>query len=72
MRAYKKHYSVDQIIGQKRPLLIWIDEFTEAQEPLLVGKTLDILTALGYHPVIICSPSGRAALSAGFPLKQRL
>ena len=71
MRAYKKHYSVNQIIGQKRPVLIWVDEFTEAQEPLLVGKTLDVLTTLGYNPAIICSPSGRAALSAGFLLEAK-
>ena len=43
-----------------------VNEFTEAQEPLLVGKALDVLSTLGWDPVVFVAASGRALLSGGF------
>ena len=47
-------------------MILWVDEFTQANDPMLVGKACDVLGALGYSPAVVCSPSGRAALSGGF------
>jgi Fe-S oxidoreductase len=47
-------------------VILWVDEFTQANDPMLVGKACDVLGALGYSPAVVCSPSGRAALSGGF------
>ena len=66
MKAYEKNYSVESAADQERTVILWVDEFTQAQDPLLVGKALDVLSALGYSPAVVCSPSGRAAISGGF------
>jgi len=47
-------------------VILWVDEFTQVNDPMLVGKACDVLGALGYSPAVVCSPSGRAALSGGF------
>ena len=52
-------------------MILWVDEFTQANDPLLIGKACDVLGALGYSPTVICSPSGRAALSGGFLPKSK-
>ena len=39
---------------------------------MLVGKACDVLGAIGYSPAVICSPSGRAALSGGFLPESRI
>ena len=66
MKAYKKGYSVESASGHERAVILWVDEFTQANDPMLVGKACDVLGALGYSPAVVCSPSGRAALSGGF------
>ena len=66
MKAYEKSYSVESAADQERTVILWVDEFTQAQDPLLVGKALDVLGALGYSPAVVCGPSGRAAISGGF------
>jgi Fe-S oxidoreductase len=66
MKAYKKGYSVESAAGHERAVILWVDEFTEVNDPMLVGKACDVLGALGYSPAVVCSPSGRAALSGGF------
>ena len=48
-------------------MILWVDEFTQAQRsPAWWVKRCDVLGALGYSPAVVCSPSGRAALSGGF------
>lgn len=66
MNAYEKSYSVERAAGHERAVIMWVDEFTQANDPLLVGKTCDVLGAFGYSPAVVCSPTGRAALSGGF------
>ena len=66
MKAYEKSYSVESAAGRERAVILWVDEFTQANDPMLVGKACDVLGALGYSPAVVCSPSGRAALSGGF------
>ena len=66
MKAYEKGYSVESAAGHERAVILWVDEFTQANDPMLVGKACDVLGALGYSPAVVCSPSGRAALSGGF------
>jgi len=66
MKAYKKGYSIESAAGHESAVILWVDEFTQANDPMLVGKACDVLGALGYSPAIVCSPSGRAALSGGF------
>jgi FAD/FMN-containing dehydrogenase/Fe-S oxidoreductase len=66
MKAYEKSYSVESAAGRERAVILWVDEFTQANDPMLVGKACDVLGALGYNPAVVCSPSGRAALSGGF------
>ena len=66
MKAYKKGYSVESAAGHESAVILWVDEFTQANDPMLVGKACDVLGALGYSPAVVCSPSGRAALSGGF------
>ena len=66
MKAYKKGYSVESAAGHERAVILWVDEFTQVNDPMLVGKACDVLGALGYSPAVVCSPSGRAALSGGF------
>ena len=66
LKAYEKNYSVESAADQERTVILWVDEFTQAQDPLLVGKALDVLGALGYSPAVVCGPSGRAAISGGF------
>jgi Fe-S oxidoreductase len=66
MKAYEKGYSVESAAGHERAVIFWVDEFTQANDPMLVGKACDVLGALGYSPAVVCSPSGRAALSGGF------
>ena len=65
MKAYLSGHTVDAAKGAERPVILWVDEFTQAQEPLLVGKALDILEVLGWTPVVLAEPSGRALLSGG-------
>src|SRR5210317_2591567 len=71
MKAYEKNYSVESAADQERTVILWVDEFTQAQDPLLVGKALDVLSALGYSPAVVCGPSGRAAISGGFLLESK-
>jgi len=66
MKAYEKSYSIESAAGHERAVVLWVDEFTQANDPLLVGKACDVLSALGYEPAVVCSPSGRAAISGGF------
>jgi len=66
MKAYEKSYSIESAAGHERAVILWVDEFTQANDPLLVGKACDVLSALGYEPAVVCSPSGRAAISGGF------
>jgi FAD/FMN-containing dehydrogenase/Fe-S oxidoreductase len=66
MKAYEKSYSVESAAGRALAVILWVDEFTQANDPMLVGKACDVLGALGYSPAVVCSPSGRAALSGGF------
>ena len=66
MKAYEKSYSVKSAAGHERAVILWVDEFTQANDPMLVGKACDVLGAIGYSPAVVCSPSGRAALSGGF------
>ena len=66
MKAYKRGYSVESAAGHERAVILWVDEFTQVNDPMLVGKACDVLGALGYSPAVVCSPSGRAALSGGF------
>lgn len=66
MNLYLKEYSVNAALNTPRPVVLWVDEFTQAQEPLLVGKACDILTVLGWTPVVVAKPSGRALLSGGY------
>ena len=66
MKAYEKSYSVESAADRERAVILWVDEFTQANDPMLVGKACDVLGALGYNPAVVCSPSGRAALSGGF------
>ena len=66
MKAYEKSYSIKSAAGHERAVILWVDEFTQANDPLLVGKACDVLSALGYEPAVVCSPSGRAAISGGF------
>ena len=66
MKAYKKGYSIESAAGHESAVILWVDEFTQANDPMLVGKACDVLGVLGYSPAIVCSPSGRAALSGGF------
>ncbi|MDB4410424.1 heterodisulfide reductase-related iron-sulfur binding cluster, partial [bacterium] len=66
MRACEKSYSVESASGHERAVILWVDEFIQAQDPMLVCKACDVLGALGYSPAVVCSPSGRAALSGGF------
>lgn len=66
MKAYEKSYSLESAAGHERAVILWVDEFTQANDPLLVGKACDVLSALGYEPAVVCSPSGRAAISGGF------
>jgi Fe-S oxidoreductase len=72
MKAYEKSYSVKSAAGHERAVILWVDEFTQANDPMLVGKTCDVLGALGYIPAIVCSPSGRAAISGGFLPESRI
>jgi len=72
MKAYEKSYSVKSAAGHERAVILWVDEFTQANDPMLVGKTCDVLGALGYIPAIVCSPSGRAAISGGFLPESRV
>ena len=66
MKAYEKSYSVESAAGRALAVILWVDEFTQANDPMLVGKACDVLGALGYSPAVVCSTSGRAALSGGF------
>ena len=66
MKAYEKSYSVESAAGRERAVILWVDEFTQANDPMLVGKACDVLGAVGYNPAVVCSPSGRASLSGGF------
>lgn len=70
MRHYNKTFSLENALAKTQditqPVILWADEFTVAQEPLLVGKAIDILEAFGYLPVIFDRPSGRALLSGGY------
>ena len=72
MKAYEKSYSVKSAAGHERAVILWVDEFTQANDPMLVGKACDVLGAIGYSPAVICSPSGRAALSGGFLPESRI
>jgi FAD/FMN-containing dehydrogenase/Fe-S oxidoreductase len=71
MKAYEKGYSVESATDHERAVILWVDEFTQANDPMLVGKACDVLGALGYSPAVVCSPSGRAALSGGFLLESK-
>ena len=72
MKAYEKSYSVKSAAGHERAVILWVDEFTQANDPMLVGKACDVLGAIGYSPAVVCSPSGRAALSGGFLPESRI
>ncbi|HAR22166.1 MAG TPA: hypothetical protein DCR47_06345, partial [Cryomorphaceae bacterium] len=47
MKAYEKGYSVESAAGHERAVILWVDEFTQANDPMLVGKACDVLGALG-------------------------
>ena len=66
MKAYTSGFTAAAAKNSLHPVVLWVDEFTAAQEPVLVGKAIDVLTALGCTPVVFYAPSGRALLSGGF------
>ncbi|HCP41480.1 MAG TPA: FAD-binding oxidoreductase [Cryomorphaceae bacterium] len=66
IKACEKSCSVESAAGHEHAVILWVDEFTQANDALLVVKACDVLVALGYAPAVVCSPSGRAAISGGF------
>ena len=66
MKAYTSNFTAASAKNSPCPVVLWVDEFTAAQEPMLVGKAIDVLNALDCTPVVYYAPSGRALLSGGF------
>ena len=66
MRSIERKNSLDSALGHVGAVILWVDEFTQAHDPLLAEKACDVLSTLGFKAAVVCISSGRAAISGGF------